>query len=171
MNDGIPVSSQASEFTEELPVPVKPLSLSLSSVTVKDKARLTVWAEYKDGISFQICYVSKGELTSLARKCMSLVWGDGNKSRQPKLNTEEFAKRFAKIAVKDWKGATFNSLSSLLVLDPALVNAEDRDKEIAFTYENLAACIEASNSLDEFLQAAVTDPLTFAPEKEEEEKN
>ena len=153
------------------PVLKSPLSLSVEALTVTDKERLTCWVEHESGISFQLCYISKADLMRLAQRNTRLVWDSKEKTRVPRLDTPEFVKSFARVAVRDWKGATFNTLSAFIVLDKKLVKPEDRDREIAFTYENLAACISSSAALDEFLQEATTNPRTFNAEKDNEEGN
>ena len=170
-NAAVGPMNEAVEVSVAAPVEIKPLNLSLDSITVVDKSRLTVWVDYKDGISFLLSYVSKAEIARIANQCLKLVWSDKAKKREPSLDPELFAKKFAQVAVKDWKGATFNSISTMIPLDTAKVKKEDRDKEIAFSYDNLAACIQSSSSLDEFLQAQVTNPLTFRPDKDNEEGN
>lgn len=168
-------SNEKKEHTPTVPAepvapaaaPAAPVELSLNLHAIKDEPP-TAKVVYKDGISFTLCYMDKASLQRISSRCVVHEWDGAKKNRVPKLDGARFAQEFSNAAIKGWDGMTLRKVSELRPIKLNGFKPEDLDKPLKFSHENLAAILESSAELDNFLQEAVTDLRFFKSEMEEE---
>lgn len=131
----------------------------------------TIWVNFK-GVEFNIRYVSRLTLTSIADKCLVASYNAQQKQRQRTVDPVRFARGIAKAIVADWKKATLRNLANIMPLNLGELPPEKLDESVPCTEENLFMVIENAHELDSFLQDSAIDASLFRSEfAEDVEKN
>ncbi len=151
------------------PRPMAAIPATLSSLGIKNNMQAVV--EFKDGLRFKLCYVSRSTLNRLLTSCTEFVYNSKLKTREPKLNLDNFVEQFSKIAVAGWEGATLRVLSGLAPLDTSAFTDAQLDAPFLFSQENLIFLMKNVYDLDDFLQNAACDVKFFPTNKAEAVKN
>lgn len=145
--------------------------MNIQDILAKDTEKLTVWADFKSGISFQLRYVPRTDLLRISKESMSWEYDSKQRQRVQTVNRDAFSKRFCAKAVIGWKGVTPNALSEIIPVDLGSLTSEQREKEIEFSQENMLAIFTGAYEVDEFLQNSAVDASLFKPFHEEEKGN
>jgi hypothetical protein len=146
------------------------MSLSLAAIT--SSKRLTVSLAFRDGISFDIAYLSRAKLQDIYKKSQKVDYNPATKTREQMSDPDKFAKLFVEACVLGWNGVTPKSIASHVQIDEAILADEKKANEpIPYTPENMFFLLRNAYEIDTFLQEAVGNLEVFAPGKEEAEKN
>lgn len=157
------------ETTE--PVTTNP-ARKISLARVLDKTvSPSAWVEYKEGIFFELRYLSKSKFRQMAEDCTEHRYNAGTKVREPKMDTTKFMKKFVAASVSGWRGVTMQALSKLVEIDISGYSAEELKQELDFSVDELIRLIDMVMELDPFIQSSVMDIKVFRPALEDELKN
>ncbi len=145
--------------------------MDITKLIISAPENLTADVEFREGLILQLRFVSRTQLQSLYKSCTVMKFDPQLKIRKQQLDGEKFAAEFCKLAVAGWRGVTPNSLSKIVPMDLSSLSAEDREKEIPFTQEGIAAIVKAAYELDAFIQDNAVDVAIFSPDHQDEVKN
>jgi len=134
-------------------------ALSLASLIAP--ANKTAWVEFKEGIAFEMVFVSKSKFKSITDQCTTLQFDPRSKVHQPRLDSIKLIELFVKEAVKSWRNVTPEKVSLIAPLDLSKVPQDQMQTEIPFNYEQLVALVKETYELDTFLQEAAMDIRCF----------
>jgi hypothetical protein len=140
-------------------IPAAPTPVQLASIIMSSPK--TAWVEFKDGIAFEICYVSKSKFKNITDKCTTLQFDVRQKVHQPRIDTAAMVEMFVREAVKNWRNVTPRKVAQIAPLDLSKVSAEQMDMEVPFSLEQLTALVKETYELDSFLQEAAMDIRCF----------
>ena len=155
--------------TDSATPPAIVLPTSLASIAAAGALKATV--EYKDGLKFNLCYMTKAALNRIVNASIVQKYVEAKKSRQPQLDNDLFLPQFCSQVVEGWEGATLRVLSGLAPLNTSGLTKEQLDAPYPFSQESLLFLVKTSYDLDEFLQASAVDVKLFRPNLEEATKN
>ena len=144
--------------------------MNLSDVIIKDPD-LTAWVEFKNGIEFNLRYVSKAALVKIARACTVYRYDSKQKGRVPEVDQDKMAESYCSRAVIGWRGATLARLQNLIPMNLSKMTKEQLEQDLEFNQTNLLDFLKVSDDLDVFLQEACSNLAVFNASKEDEEKN
>lgn len=144
---------------------------NLKDILVQDTGALSAWVEFRNGLEFDVRFVSRAELQRIAQRCTVLRYDPKAKTRVPRLDSERFVRDFCDRAVKGWRGITPDSISTLVPVDLGKLTEEQRRSPIEFSLDNLVSLVSNAYELDDFLQDAVSDVSVFRPNQAEEMGN
>lgn len=120
----------------------------------------SAWLEFPgcDGFEVQVANLSRKELVSLRKRCVSTKFD--RKTRQPEevLDEEKFVKEFTKATVKGWKGFKLKYLEDLLLVDLSSHNPEN---ELPYSQEQAEILIQNSTEFDQWVNDVVFDLANF----------
>jgi hypothetical protein len=143
--------------------------MKISDLMIKEE--MLAWVEFREGMQFQLRYISRSDLTRLAENCKTWKFSHDHKTKAQQLDHEEFTKKFCARAIVGWKGVTPRSLANTIPIDLTKFTEEQLDAPIDFEQENLVSLIKGAYQLDDFLQDCATDIKVFRPELEDQLKN
>lgn len=128
--------------------------MNLKDLKVKTKA---TWADFPglEGFKVELCYITREVSTKLQEE--STVTTFDKKTRAPvsELDTDLFIEKFAKAAIKDWKGLKYSYLPSLILVD--LSEVEDVEAELEFNQENVVEILKGSQHFDTWVNDIIFD--------------
>ena len=161
--------------TQETPAAenVAPKTFNLQDFLMSEKEveELSVWVEFKHGISFHLRYIPRSELQRITRDSTEMKWSDEAKGRVAQISSDKLVPAFCRRAVKDWKGVTPTSLANLVPIKLDKVPEQAREMSIPFTQKQLHEVVKTAFELDVFLQQSASDLSLFNPDQEPEAKN
>lgn len=140
----------------ETTTPAQLLIADLMKSTVK-----TAWLEFKEGISFELKFVSKSKFRLITDQCTTLQFDPRSKVHQPKVDTTKMVELFVKEAVHNWRGATPRRLALIAPVNLESLSDEQKDAELVFSYEQLVALVKETYELDSWMQEAAMDIRCF----------
>ena len=144
---------------------------SFKSLVADVKAdNLTRWVEFKDGIEFQLRFVSKTVVQAIASNCNTLKYNKLTKQREPSINTDQMIAQLVEKGVVSWRGMTARRLQSLLPVRSDVADA-DLDSEIPFSKDDCIYLVKNAFELDAWIQENCTDVSMFKPDRDENQKN
>jgi len=136
--------------------------MDLKKLMVDSKA---AWIDFPglDGFSVDLVNLSRKELTSLRKRCITQKFDRKTRAITEDLDEDKFVSEFAQATLKGWKGLTLAHLESLVLIDMA---GEDPDKEVDYSEENAELLVSNSTEFDMWLNEVVFDLDNFrrAPE-------
>lgn len=145
------------------------MAIKLKDLMTRTSESLTKDVEFKDGMFFTLCYVSRGKMKTLYNSCTSLRYNPTTKTRSPQTDVEKFASEFSKLAVSGWRGITPKKVAAMIPeLDLSKLSEEEKSADLPFDHDQLSVLVSNSVDLDNFIQEMAVDPKIFTPEHEEE---
>ena len=137
--------------------------MDLKKLMVDSKA---AWIDFPglDGFSVEVVNLSRKELTSLRKRCISQKFDRKTRAITEDLDEDKFVEEFAKATLKGWKGLTLAHLETLVLIEMEGQNPED---EITYSEENAEQLVSNSTEFDMWLNEVVFDLDNFRgrPEK------
>lgn len=131
--------------------------MELSKLMVDTKA---AWIAFPGlpGFEVEVVNLSRKELTSLRKRCISSKFD--RKSRQiiEDLDEEKFITEFSRAVIKNWKGLTLENLETLILID---TEGKDLTETLPYTKENAEILISSSTEFDTWLNEVVFDLDNF----------
>lgn len=131
--------------------------MNLSELMVDTKS---AWVEYPafSGFEIELVNLSRPELTSLRKRCVTTKFD--KKTRQPveELNEDKFIEEFTKATIKNWKGFKLKFLETFMLVDLSEVDA---DSELPYSQENAKLLITNSAEFDTWVNETVFDLENF----------
>lgn len=143
----------------------------ITNIINTDSAALTTKVEYKDGIFFEIRFISRSKLRSILTACTRWVYDPVAKTRVQQPDPKLFAKEFCKAALIGWEGLTLKKLAELLPVKQEVLDTDPPDTEILFDQEDAQVLLEQAYDVDDFLQKTCVDLAYFRPNQGDLEKN
>jgi hypothetical protein len=131
--------------------------MNLSELMVDTKS---AWVEYPaySGFEIELVNLSRPELTSLRKRCVTTKFD--KKTRQPveELNEDKFIAEFTKATIKNWKGFKIKYLEDFMLVDLSNVDVE---KELPYSQDNAELLIKNSTEFDTWVNETVFDLANF----------
>ena len=131
--------------------------MDLKKLMVDSKA---AWIDFPglDGFSVEVVNLSRKELTSLRKRCITQKFDRKTRQVNENLDEDKFVVEFSLSTVKNWKGLTLDHLSSLLLID---TEGQDLTKELEYSIENAETLVSSSTEFDTWLNEVVFDLDNF----------
>lgn len=132
--------------------------MNLSELMVDTKS---AWVEYPgyEGFEIELVNLSRPELTSLRKRCVTTKFDKGTRKPIEELNEEKFISEFTKATVRNWKGFKYKYLEDFILVD--LSKVPDVNKELEYTQENARLLISNSAEFDTWVNDTVFDLDNF----------
>ena len=131
--------------------------MNLSELMVDTKS---AWVEYPaySGFEVELVNLSRPELTSLRKRCVTTKFD--KKTRQPveELNEDKFIAEFTKATIKNWKGFKLKYLEDFMLVDLSKV---DPESELPSSQDNAELLIKNSTEFDTWVNETVFDLSNF----------
>ena len=134
--------------------------MELKKLMVDSKA---AWIDFPglDGFSVEVVNLSRKELGSLRKRCISQKFDRKTRAITEDLDEDKFVEEFAKATLKNWKGLTLAHLETLVLID---MEGQDSSQEIAYSEENAEQLVSNSTEFDMWLNEVVFDLGNFRSE-------
>ena len=110
------------------------------------------------GLKFQLCFLSRNELTKLRKKCVNTVFDRRTKQPEERLDEDKFLEEYSKAIIKGWSGFKLEYVEKLLLVD---VSTQDPQAEMAYTPDNAKVLLEQSTIFDDWITEVVADLENF----------
>jgi len=131
--------------------------LDLSKLMVETKE---VWVDYPDveGFKVKVVALSRKELTSLRKRCVTTSYVRKSKDMAETLDEEMFVQEFSNATIKGWEGLTLEILESLILLD---TTGQDLTMKWEYNQANANTLVTNSTEFDTWLNEVVFDLDNF----------
>jgi len=137
--------------------------MDLKKLMVDSKA---AWIDFPglDGFSVEVVNLSRKELTSLRKRCITQKFDRKTRAITEDLDEDKFVSEFAQATLKGWKGLTLEHLETLVLID---MEGQDSSQEVDYSPENAEQLVSNSTEFDMWLNEVVFDLDNFRgrPEK------
>ena len=124
------------------------------------------WIDFPglDGFSVEVVNLSRKELTSLRKRCITQKFDRKTRAITEDLDEDKFVSEFAQATLKGWKGLTLEHLETLVLID---MEGQDSSQEVDYSPENAEQLVSNSTEFDMWLNEVVFDLDNFRgrPEK------
>lgn len=131
--------------------------MNLSELLVDTKS---AWVEYPayEGFEVELVNLSRPELTSLRKRCITTKFDKNTRKPFEELNEEKFVAEFTKATIKNWKGFKLKFLEDFAIVDLSKV---DPESELPYSEENARLLITRSAEFDTWVNDTVFDLDNF----------
>ena len=131
--------------------------MELKKLMVDTKA---AWVDFPGlpGFEVEVVNLSRKELNSLRKRCISSKFDRKSRQHMEDLDEEKFVTEFSKAVIKSWRGLTLGHLETLLLID---TDGKDLDETLPYTKENAETLISSSTEFDTWLNEVVFDLDNF----------
>lgn len=131
--------------------------MELSKLMVDTKA---AWVDFPGlpGFEVEVVNLSRKELNSLRKRCISSKFDRKTRQLMEELDEEKFVVEFSKAVIKSWRGLTLAHLETLLLID---TEGKDLEETLPYTKENAETLISSSTEFDTWLNEVVFDLDNF----------
>lgn len=146
----------------------QPFTPTLAELGSKTPKRAKI--EWRDGIIFDLRYLSRSEFQKMAKDCTVRKFDPALKARTESVDGEKFTNTFCSRIMLGWEGLTVRKAANLIDLRNDLTE-EQLDTPVPFSMEQAAYLIKNCYDLDTFLQQTATDLAQFNAGQDEEVKN
>lgn len=166
--DAEKTASQTAEVvTIEAAKPSGPILLE----SIFNKDRLTAKVEYKDGIIFDLNFVSRALFQKLTKESTVKKYDPETRNRVAQVDTDKLFVAFCAHAVTGWSGMTVRKAANIVPLKTTGLTAAQLDQEVPFSQEQLVFLIKNSAELESFLNENATQLSVFNDSQDDEVKN
>jgi len=131
--------------------------MNLSELMVDTRS---AWVEYPayEGFEVELVNLSRPELTSLRKRCITTKFDKNTRKPVEELNEEKFVAEFTKATVKNWRGFKLKFLEDFMLVDLSNV---DPETELPYSQEDAKLLITRSAEFDTWVNDTVFDLDNF----------
>ena len=158
------MSTDINDITEG----TKPAPFKLSACAIPDgeAGKLTVEAEFKDGMLFTVRYTTPMAIQRISQTSHILQWNQAKKARENTLDMEKFVQGLVKHCIVGWRGITPRKLSKYILLRN--VPVEQLDTEIPFDPTEACFLLQKLEGLETWLIEVARDASLYQNNVEQE---
>lgn len=138
--------------------------MKLTDLMVDTKS---AWIDFpgSPGFSVEVCNLSRKELVSLRKRCVSQKFDRKTRQMVEDLDEDKFVMEFAKATIKGWKGLKLKYLEDLLLVD---LKDHDPEAEVEYAKEQAEVLVQNSTEFDNWINEVVFDLANFRRDRDGE---
>lgn len=143
-----------------------PFKLSAFAVPDGEAGKLTVEAEFKDGMIFTVRYTTPMAIQKISQSSHILQWNQAKKARENTLDMDKFVNALVKHCMVGWRGITPRKLSKYILLK----GIAEEHMDIELTFDTAEACflLQKLEGLETWLIEVARDAQLYQNTVEQE---